>query len=154
MYQYLLIFHSIFRWFVLCSLMLSIYKAYLGYTQHKEFSKTDNALRHWTATITHIQLIVGITLYFKSPLISYFWGNLSEAISYFESSFFGLFHLLFMLMSIVIVTIGSALAKRKTTAREKYRTVLIWFSVALFIIFVAIPWPFSPFVNRPYIRTF
>jgi hypothetical protein len=30
--------------------------------------------------------------------------------------------------------------------------MLIWLSIALIIIFIAIPWPFSPFANRPYYR--
>jgi len=58
-----------------------------------------------------------------------------------------------MLTAIVIITIGSALAKRKKTDKEKFKTMLVWFSAALLIIFIAIPWPFSPLANRPYIRT-
>jgi cbb3-type cytochrome oxidase subunit 3 len=30
--------------------------------------------------------------------------------------------------------------------------MLVWFTIALIIIFIAIPWPFSPFANRPYFR--
>jgi hypothetical protein len=59
-----------------------------------------------------------------------------------------------MILSVVLVTIGSALAKRKQTDREKFKTILIWFSIVLSVIFIAIPWPFSPFANRAYLRTF
>ncbi len=154
MYPTLLFFHSIFRWLVVGSLAFSIYRAYLGYSRNKVFSKGDNSLRHWTATIAHVQLIIGILLYIKSPIIQSFWSNLSEASKYPGARFFGLYHFLLMITSVVLVTIGSALAKRRPTDKEKYKTMLIWFSITISIIFIAIPWPFSPFANRPYFRSF
>jgi hypothetical protein len=154
MYQTLLILHSLFRWLVLGTLGTSIYLAYIGYSSNKSFSKGDNSLRHWTATTAHIQLIIGITLYIKSPLIKYFWSNLNATFHIWETSFFGIIHSLLMLTSVVLITIGSALAKRKKTDKERYKAMLLWFSVALLIIFIAIPWPFSPLANRPYYRTF
>jgi hypothetical protein len=154
MYPTLLILHSLFRWLVLGTLIVSIYRAYIGFSNNKTFSKIDNSLRHWTATTAHIQLIIGIILYTKSPLIKYFWGNFNATIHVWEVSFFGIVHSLLMITSVVLVTIGSALAKRKKTDREQYKTMLIWFSIALLIVFIAIPWSFSPLANRPYFRTF
>lgn len=69
-----------------------------------------------------------------------------------EFTFFGMIHSLLMLVAIIVITFGSALAKRKTTDREKFKTMLYWFSIALIIILIAIPWPFSPLANRPYFR--
>jgi hypothetical protein len=154
MYPTLLVFHSLFRWLVLGTLATSIYRAYIGFSNNKTFSKVDNSLRHWTATTAHIQLIIGIILYTKSPIIKYFWSNFYASIKSMDTSFFGLYHISLMLLSVVLVTIGSALTKRKNTDKEKYRTMLVWFSVTLLIIFIAIPWSFSPLANRPYLRTF
>ncbi len=152
MFQTLTFLHSIVRWLVLLSLIYSIFRACTGYFQQKEFSKTDNSVRHWTATIAHIQLVLGITLYSQSPIIKYFWKNFNEAKESFDLLFFGLIHIFLMLFSIILITIGSAISKRKTTDKEKFKTMLIYFSIALFIIFIAIPWPFSPLANRPYFR--
>ncbi len=152
MYQFLLTSHNYMRWLVLASLIFAIVRAYKGYSSKSIFAKTDNALRHWTATIAHIQLMIGMVLYFQSPVIKYFWANTKEALNNLDLIFFSLIHSSLMLIAIVIITIGSAKAKRKTTDHEKFKTMLIWFSVALFIIFIAIPWPFSPFANRPYFR--
>jgi hypothetical protein len=111
-----------------------------------------NAVRHWTATIAHIQLMIGIVLYFQSPIIKYFLANFKEAVRAFDLLFFGLIHGSLMITAIVIITIGSAKAKRKTVDQEKFKTMLLWFSIALIIIFISIPWPFSPLANRPYYR--
>lgn len=153
MYQTLTFYHSIVRWFVLLSLLCCIIRAFRGYTGISPvFSKTDNSVRHWTATIAHIQLVIGIILYTQSPMIKYFWKNFTEARGNRENFFFALIHIVLMLSAIVFITIGSAAAKRKTVDREKFRTMLIWFSLALIIVLVAIPWPFSPLAQRPFLR--
>ncbi len=154
MYSTLLILHSLTRWLVLAFLVYSIYRAYVGINNNKTFSKTDNAFRHWTATIAHIQLMIGILLYTQSPIVKYFWSETEIRFQNLDLTFYGLIHLVLMLTSIVVLTIGSALAKRKPTDTEKFKTMSVWFSVALIIIFIAIPWSFSPLASRPNFRTF
>ncbi|MDF7817068.1 hypothetical protein P1X15_05650 [Runella sp. MFBS21] len=154
MYVILLTLHSVFRWLVLLALLVSIYRAWSGYSHALLFSKTDNALRHWTATIAHLQLTIGLILYSQSPIIQSFWSNSAKGIQYWELTFFSLIHSFLMIVAVVCITIGSALAKRKPTDKEKYKTMLMWFSITLFIIFIAIPWPFSPLAHRPYFRPF
>lgn len=141
------------RWLVLISLVYAVYRAYTGYRSNAPFTKTDDAVRHWTATIAHIQLLIGILVYTQSPIIKYFWRNFGEAIHQSDPTFFGLIHIFLMVTAIVILTIGSALAKRRHTDNEKFRTMLVWFLIALIIIFIAIPWPFSPLANRVYFRS-
>lgn len=154
MYSTVLTLHSLFRWLVLLSLGYAVYRAYKGYTSKSDFSFLDEKVRHWTATFAHIQLTLGILVYIKSPIINYYLSNFKNAVTDWNLTFFGLVHLILMLSAIVLITIGSAKAKRKKTAREKFKTILITYSIALIIIFIAIPWPFSPLANRPYIRAF
>lgn len=152
MYSTLLILHSIFRWLVLIALLISIYRASIGYFQKRIFTSRDHLFRHWTATIAHIQLVIGMLLYLKSPIVKFFWKNKQEAMQTKGISFFSIYHVLLMFGAIVLITIGSAFAKRKHTDSEKHQTMLIWYGIALLIILIAIPWPFSPFANRTYIR--
>ncbi|RYD97300.1 MAG: hypothetical protein EOP54_11350 [Sphingobacteriales bacterium] len=152
MYQTLTVYHNMLRWLVLASLLLAIYRAAKGYFTHSPFTKTDNAIRHWTATIAHIQLMIGMTLYFQSPVIKYFLANFKTAVKSFDLLFFPLIHTTMMLTAIVLITIGSALAKRQESDHKKFKTMLSWFGIALLLIFIAIPWPFSPFASRPYFR--
>jgi hypothetical protein len=137
---------------VLLSLIYAIWISFKGYFYHKTFTKKEDLVRHWTATIAHVQLIFGIILYTKSPIVKYFWKNFSEAKASLDLLFFGMIHILLMITAIVLITVGSALAKRKPTDREKFKTMLIWFTIALVVIFIAIPWPLSPIANRPYFR--
>lgn len=152
MYSTLIFLHSLTRWLVVISLMYAIYRAYTGLRFRKPFSKTDNAVRHWTATIVHIQLIIGILVYVQSPAVKYFWKHPAEALRSWDVTFYSLVHAMIMLLAIVIVTVGSAKAKRMETDSAKFKTMLLWFLFAFLLIFIVIPWPFSPFSNRPYFR--
>ncbi len=152
MYQFLLPLHSIFRWLVLISLSYSIYLSFKGKKGQFIFSNRINHIRHWTATIAHIQLIIGILLYTKSPIVQYFLKNGFDGWD--ENTFYGLLHIALMLMAIIVITLGSAKAKRKETDLEKFQTMFNYFSIGLLLIFIAIRWPFSPLANRPYIRPF
>lgn len=152
MYPALLAFHSLFRWLVLISLLYAIFRAYRGWFSGKPFSAYDNTVRHTTATLAHIQLILGLWLYFISPIIKYFLHHFKDAVHERQFRFFGIEHSTMMLTAITIITIGSALAKRKITSKEKFKTMAIWFTIALVIILSSVPWAFSPVVSRPYFR--
>ncbi len=154
MFPTLIILHSLFRWCVLLSLMYAIIRAAKGYFSNARFSSLDNHVRHWTATIAHIQLILGILLLMKSPLIHYYFTHFEASMANRDLTFFGIFHWTVMIVAIVVITIGSAKAKRKSSDIEKFGTMLLWFSIALVLILIAIPWPFSPWAERPLLRTF
>ena len=154
MYTPLLALHSLTRWLILISLLFTIYRAYRGWSLNKPFSKLDNTVKYITVTIAHIQLIFGLWLYFISPIVHYFLYNFNTAVHQRQIRFFGMEHITVMLISIVLITIGSAKAKREITDKEKFRTIAIWFSIALFLILTSIPWAFSPLISRPYFRPF
>ncbi|TWR30205.1 hypothetical protein FPZ43_04480 [Mucilaginibacter pallidiroseus] len=153
MYLTLLFFHSATRWLLLFALIYTVYSAFAGYTKGNRFTNADNAWRHWTATIAHIQLVLGMLVYTQSPTAKFSLNAIGGNGHIREPFFFGVMHLILMLTAIIVLTIGSAMAKRKATDAKKFKTILIWFGLALLIILIAIPWPFSPVVQRPYIRT-
>ena len=154
MFSSLLVLHSMFRWIVLVSLLFAIFRGFYGWNKNRPFTKLDNTTRHWTATITHIQLMIGVWLYFISPWVAYVFRNYSDAVSNREARFFGVEHAPMMLLAITIISIGSAKAKRKATDQQKFKTMALWYTVGLIIILINIPWSFSPFVSRPEFRMF
>jgi len=154
MYTILLALHSLTRWLVLVSLIFSIGRAYRGWLLNKPFLKVDDTIRLITVTIAHIQLIIGLGLYGISPIVHYFLSHFNTAVHERQIRFFGMEHITVMLISIVLITIGSAKAKRKTTDKEKFKTMAVWFSIALILILSSIPWAFSPLTSRPYFRPF
>lgn len=154
MYSTLLAAHSLVRWLVLISLLIAIYRAWSGWKHHKPFSKFDNTIRHTTATIAQVQMLLGIALYCISPTVRYFLHYFKDAVHQREIRFFGMEHITMMLVAVILITIGSMRAKRQKDDIQKFRTMAIWYTIALLIIFISIPWQFSPFTSRPYFRSF
>ncbi len=154
MYSTLLIIHSLFRWLVLISLIYAIYRFIRGYRLKVHFSSLDNTVRRATVAIAHIQLVLGVCLYFISPIIAYFLANLGESLSLREIRFFGMEHSLMMFLAIVCISIGSIKAKRESIDGKKFKIIATWFTVGLLIILLNIPWEFSPLVSRPSFRWF
>ncbi len=152
MYITLLFIHSIVRWLVLASLLYAIFRSARGYYNRAAFGKPDDRSRSLTATLAHIQLLIGIMLYAQSPWVKAFFSGSAKISENIEAFFFAWIHIGLMTVAIVLITIGSGMAKNKTRDRDKFRTMLLWFSLALLLIFLVIPWPFSPLANRPYLR--
>lgn len=152
MYALLLFLHFIIRWLVLTSLLIAVVAAFRGWLAKKPFTKRDNAIRHWTATIAHLQLVIGLILYAISPLINYFMHHFQQAVHLREVRFFGMEHSVMMLAAIIMISIGSVKTKRKQDDTGKFKTMAIWYTLALLVILMMIPFPFSPMVGRPYWR--
>jgi glucan phosphoethanolaminetransferase (alkaline phosphatase superfamily) len=154
MYPFLLPLHSLIRWLLVAALLYCLISSLHGVIKKARYSKVDNTLRSITSGVSHVQLIIGLILYFKSPVTTYFRNNTAEAMRYMDIAFFGLFHIVFMLTAVVLLTIGASKAKRANTDLEKHKQVLLWFAVATAMILLAIPWPFSPYAARPFLRSF
>jgi hypothetical protein len=153
-YTLLLTLHSLVRWLVLAGLLSVLFRAYRGWWQRKPFSRLDNAFRHWTVTAAYIQLVLGLWLYLVSPVMDYFLHHYKEAVLQREVRFFGMEHSPMMIFAVVLVTLGSARARRRKEDLEKHKTLALWFSLGLLIILVSVPWPFSPMAARPWFRPF
>lgn len=144
--------HSVFRYLLLIVLSVTIYLAWEGLFFNKKYGKKDRILAGATSGMSHIQLILGFILYFKSPVAQGFWTD--KSFRWTDNLFFGVVHFAIMTIAIVLITIGAAMAKRETDDKKRYRIIFQYFGVALLLILIAIPWPFSPLAQRPFIREF
>jgi 4-amino-4-deoxy-L-arabinose transferase-like glycosyltransferase len=140
MYTLLLSIHSIVRWLILLVFVYAIIRAFYGWLLAKEFTKTDKRILLITASLAHLQLVVGVWLYFVSPIVNFFIHNFHEAVKLKEFRFFGMEHSLLMLIAITLITIGSSVAKRKKTDKAKFRTIAVWYTLGLILILSAIPY--------------
>ncbi|MBL8016518.1 MAG: hypothetical protein JNK43_04550 [Ignavibacteria bacterium] len=154
MYQTLLTVHSLVRWIALAMLVYLIIRAYSGWLSSGVFTSGDSSLRKWTISSLHLQLILGIILYFVSPITTYFMSHFCETVGTRSIRFFGMEHVVMMLAAIVIATIGAARSKRRPEDRLKFKTLAIWLTISLILILAAMPWPFAQAISRPWFRLF
>ena len=149
---HLILTHSILRYLVLLSILLVIYLAWEALVFKKPYTRLHRVATSSASGISHLQLVVGFLVYFFSPTAQSFWQNKSMRWS--DGLFFALVHFGLMSAAIIILTVGAALAKREADERRRFRILFNYFVLALFIILVAIPWPFSPLAQRPWFRSF
>jgi hypothetical protein len=124
--------HSGLRWVVLILLLASIFTAYSNW---QKGSPEDSKLYLFALIASHTQLLIGIVLYTMSPKVNF--EQLSERVF----RFFSIEHTLMMVIAIILITFGRVRAK-KLAGGDKHRTVLYFYTMALIIMLVAIPWPF------------
>ncbi|HWA06640.1 MAG TPA: hypothetical protein VG961_08835 [Ignavibacteria bacterium] len=152
MYTTLLSLHSIFRWLVVLGVLYTLYRAYSGIFSKRSFDPADAKTRKYTVIAAHIQLVLGIALYFLSPLTKYFLSNFSAAVKVRDIRFYGMEHTIVMVIAIALLTIGSAVSKKKTEDSGKFKALAVWFTIAAILVLLMTPWPFSPFSSKPFFR--
>jgi len=101
------------------------------------FSKSDNRWSLLTLIGFHLQLVIGLILYFTQGWHQQL-GNMADKVI----RFYSLEHLVAMLIAIALVTIGRSRAKKAKTDRVKFKRQFWFFLIAFIIVMANIPWPF------------
>ncbi|TND08237.1 MAG: hypothetical protein FD123_2492 [Bacteroidetes bacterium] len=137
--------HSSLRYVLLVVLLLAIAQSWSGWFGKKAFTPNNRKTVLYTVIVTHLQLVIGLILYFIHPLVNY--KNMGEAMKEPVTRFFTVEHLAMMLVAIILITMGSAMSKRGKTDEAKHKRVAIFFTISLLIILASIPWPFMAKFN-------
>lgn len=138
MYNGLLHAHSGLRWVVLILLVLAVIKALSGWLGKKGYSNGDRKLALFTMIFTHIQLLLGLGLYFISPKVAFSGDVMGNTLL----RFYTVEHLVMMLIAIILITVGHKKSKTPNRDIEKHKNIAIYYGIALVLILAAIPWPF------------
>ncbi len=142
MYNALLHSHSGLRWIALILLLVAIFNAAKSQSSG-EYLKKDKMINLFAMIMMHIQLLIGLGLYFISPKVAFVEGWMSSDVAGGMYRFFGVEHLFGMIVAIAIITMGRSKAEKKLKgSRNKHRKIMVSYSIALLIILVSIPWPF------------
>lgn len=129
--------HSGLRWIVLIGLLITIITSIMGMAGQKEFTDKNRKLSLIAFISSHIQLLVGIYLFIVSPKVSL--ENMMASTSY---RFYSLEHPFMMILAIILITLGYMKAKRGTVSKQRFKTLAVYYGIALILIIAAIPWPF------------
>jgi hypothetical protein len=144
--------HSILRWLLLVLLLASIIKSFNGWQSKKKFAPGDRKLFLFTLITTHINFLIGLYLLFFGRFGIISVGKPS-GVDVMKDKFFRFFwveHPVGMLIAIVLITLGNAMAKKNVTDTIKFKKAFWFFFIALIIILATVPWPFRE-IGRPWI---
>lgn len=134
--------HSGLAYLVLLILVGVIGYALVNLINNKPFTEKARKFSLVGLIAAHIQLLIGLVLYVISPLgISNFSG---EAMGDAMSRLYMLEHPLTMIIGIVLITIGYSKAKSGEDDGGRYKKILIFYGLGLFLILLRIPWSAWP----------
>lgn len=134
MYTGLLHTHSSLRYVVLLLLVIVVAKSMVGLISKKPFEKADEKLTLWLMIATHIQLLVGLVLYFVSPVVKFGSDTMKDSLI----RYWTVEHAFLMLIAIVLITLARTSTKRITESSAKHKRVFIMSAIALVLIVLSI----------------
>ena len=140
MYEFIQKFHSGWAYLALLVLVVAVVNSLIGMFSKKEFTSKDRKIALFALIAIHIQLLVGIILYFVSPnglnmIKAAGMGGLTA-----DSRLLALEHPLINIIAIVLITIGWSKHKKSITSETKFKTFSIFYGLGLVLILSRIPW--------------
>ncbi len=133
--------HSGWAYVVLILVIVAVISAIMGMNSNKEFSKKSKSIALFALIASHIQLLAGLAAYFVAPGYLYFKEHGMGATMK-DSSARDQFmeHPLLMIIAIILITIGFSKHKSKPNSKGKFKTIAIFYGIALLLMLVKIPW--------------
>lgn len=130
--------HSLSAYLTLAILIIAFGMVFMGSRSGGIFTEQHRKWVLFAFIFCHIQLLLGLLLYYTSPLgIS----NFSSASM--KDSLMRLYileHPLMMILSIILITIGYLKHKKATDDRKKFSLILWFYGIGLVCILSRIPW--------------
>ncbi|PWA04284.1 hypothetical protein [Flavobacterium psychrotolerans] len=136
MYEFIQKFHSGWAYLAIVLLVIAVVNSFLGKSSNKEFTPKDRKIALFGLIGTHTQMLIGLILYFVSPLGSASFGQMSDKALRLTS----LEHPLVNVIAIVLITIGWSKHKKAVTNDAKFKSIAIFYGLGLVLILSRIPW--------------
>lgn len=136
MYTFVQKFHSGWAYVALLVLVFAVVNSFLGKSSKKEFTAKDRKISLVALITVHIQLLVGLILYFVSPYGSAAFGLMKDAGLRLTS----LEHPLVNIIAITLITIGWSKHKKAATSTAKFNNIFLFYGLGLLLILSRLPW--------------
>jgi heme A synthase len=130
--------HSYWAYLVLLVLVLATANALFKFFGNKEYDPKDFRISLFTLITMHIQLLIGIILYFTK---GYFDENsMGEVMKNDSLRKLAVEHPTTMIIAVALVTIGYSKHKKNLVSKPKFKMLAIFYSIALALVLYMIPW--------------
>jgi NADH:ubiquinone oxidoreductase subunit 2 (subunit N) len=136
MYHILQKAHSGWAYLALFLLVVVVVNSAIGLSSKKEFTAKDRKIALFGLIATHIQLVIGLVLYFVSPYGKESFGLMKDAALRLTS----LEHPLVNVIAIVLITIGWSKHKKATDNGAKFKAIAVFYGLGLVLVLSRIPW--------------
>ncbi|PKA82791.1 hypothetical protein ATE92_0929 [Ulvibacter sp. MAR_2010_11] len=142
MYSTLQFIHSWWAYLVVFVVVIATINALAGFVTNKEYGPKDFRLALFALIVTHIQFLIGLILFFVSPLGLQNISNLGmgEIMKNSEFRLYAIEHPIVMLLTVILITVGYSKHKKKLVSKPKFKVLTIFYTIALVFLLSRIPW--------------
>ena len=140
MYSILKTVHSYWAFFVLSILFIAILNALIKIISKKSFNSIDLRISLFGLIFSHIQLLIGLILYFISPWFDQ-WSSLGMGVmKNNESRLYLVEHPITNILAIFFITIGWSLHKKQNESSKKFLRISLFYGFGYILLLSRIPW--------------
>jgi hypothetical protein len=108
--------------------------ALMGWLGKRPYTNRNRLSNLFAMISAHTQLLIGIVLYFLSPLVQFSGAAMkNDTTRYFTAE-----HWVMMLIAIALITIGHSKSKRLVLPEAKHRAITLFYGAGLLIIIGAL----------------
>ena len=133
--------HSGWAYITVLILIIAVANAIIGVTSNKEFQEKDLRIPLFALIIAHIQLLIGLVAYFTSAQFALLKeSGMGAAMQDPEIRLVVMEHPLMMILAVILMTVGFSKHKNKSSDKAKFKTIALYYGVALLFILSRIPW--------------
>ena len=141
-YQWALELHSYLAYVVLAVLFLAVANAIMGLVGNRMFAALgkDFRLSLFALIVCHLQLLVGLVLFFLSPnglnaIQELGMGGMNSALRLLAVE-----HPFVNILAVILITIGWSRHKKFMDGKKKFKSIAIFYGLGLVLILSRIPW--------------
>ncbi|MDP5157466.1 MAG: hypothetical protein NWQ07_02665 [Flaviramulus sp.] len=141
MYETVKTLHSYWAYLVLLVLIIATVNAIVKTLGDNEYEASDFRKSLFTLIVSHIQLLIGLALYFVSPRLQIFSElGMGDIMKDSVNRLYLVEHPLINIVAVALITIGYSKHKKKRISKPKLKTIAIFYSIALVLFLSRIPW--------------
>jgi hypothetical protein len=121
---------------VLLLLVYNVINAFMAWQSKRNLSARDKRFSMIGLAAFHLQVVIGLILYFISPRVQFTAHTMSDG----QMRFFTVEHVIGMFIAVILITMGHRRCKT-----GEFKGAFWYYLVTLIVVFASIPWPFRGF---------
>tara|TARA_B110000003_G_scaffold226607_1_gene227613 strand:- start:2903 stop:3337 length:435 start_codon:yes stop_codon:yes gene_type:complete len=140
MYAVLKTVHSYWAFLVIITLTFIVINSIISKFSGRAFNTKDLRISLYGLIFSHIQVLIGLILYFVSPWFDQFSQLGMSIMKNAESRLYLIEHPLINIIAILLITLGWSLHKRQSDSSKKFLRIGLFYGLGLIFLLSRIPW--------------
>jgi cytochrome c biogenesis factor len=141
--------HNLTWWIILFTGLWAVFRVWRGQLARLAWTGRERLAGLVFSSALATQFLIGLTLYFQSPVVRALLGGEAAGSDRRAAVFFGLIHPLMMCTAVVLGQVGFSVSKRLSDDRRKYRIAVICYTAALVVPLVTVLWAWLSYGRSP-----